>query len=71
VFLEFVSDSSQDSTPDLSRVVRDLRLELAGVLVNSLYRGRVKLQSEIVAEQFELLALRLRVSCRSLRECLN
>lgn len=66
--LEFLLDCADDSISNLPGVVRYLRLELTGVLVDSLDGGRVELQAEVVGEELELLSEWLASSCRSLGE---
>ena len=46
--VDLLSHRFEDSRAHLARIVRNLRLELAGVLVDALDRGRVELYREVV-----------------------
>lgn len=71
LFLDLGLDDSQDILADLPRVVRDLGLELAGVLVDTLDVFGLKVNLEVVGVQLEVPALCFGVSCGLLREQLE
>ena len=62
LLLDLVSDLLKDVLPEILGVVWDLRLELAGVLVDALNVFLIEVDLEVVGEKLELFTLPLWIS---------
>jgi len=68
LLLELVPDAPEHILAELLGVVGDLRVKLAGVLVDTLNASLVEVDLEVVGVHRQLLSGSLCVSCRLLRE---